>query len=371
MKSSRLIAVATIFVLLSACSSSESSDRVAITDQPGADAVAEDSMGDPFASEAGLEAALAECKSGAEIVSRAPRIVSTVAPITNLVGILAAGTDITVNGLVPEGTNSHTFEPPPSAAKVLETSDIVFMNGMSLEEPTRELADANAKNAVICELGTATLAPASWLFDFSFPKSGGKPNPHLWTNPPMVLAYATLIRDALVIAYPSASDTFDNNYVALSEMVIALDEAMKVATATVPANQRKLLTYHDAYAYFAAHFGYSVIGAIQPQSFEEPTAKDIATLIEQVRAEKVKAIFGSEVFPSSVLEQIGKEANVRYVDSLRDDDLPGKPGDKDHSWGGLMKFNFITMVEALGGDSSALKAVSIDVGVTDNATYPQ
>ena len=90
-----------------------------------------------------------------------------------------------------------------------------------------------------------------------------------------------------------------------------------------------------------------------------------------MKSKKVKAIFGSEVFPSPVLEQIGKETGVRYVDVLRDDDLPGEPGEADHSWAGLMKFNYITIVEALGGDATALKKVRIDVKVSDKATYPQ
>jgi len=85
----------------------------------------------------------------------------------------------------------------------------------------------------------------------------------------------------------------------------------------------------------------------------------------------VKAIFGSEVFPSPVLEQIGKETGVQYVDVLRDDDLPGKPGEADHSWAGLMKFDYITMVEALGGDASALKAVNVKISTIDKANYPQ
>jgi len=77
------------------------------------------------------------------------------------------------------------------------------------------------------------------------------------------------------------------------------------------------------------------------------------------------------VFPSPVLEQIGKEAGVRYIDVLRDDDLPGEPGDAEHSWAGLMKFNYITIVEALGGDATALQAVSVDIKVSDKANYPQ
>jgi ABC-type Zn uptake system ZnuABC Zn-binding protein ZnuA len=146
---------------------------------------------------------------------------------------------------------------------------------------------------------------------------------------------------------------------------------MKAATATIPADQRKLVTYHDAYAYFAKHYGYTVVGALQPSSFDEPTPKEVADLISQISTEGVKAVFGSEVFPSPVLEQIGAETGVRYVDVLRDDDLIGAPGDPEHSWLGLMRFNFATMVEALGGNADALKSLDVSDVATDKAVYPQ
>ena len=348
---------------LAGCSSSSAT-------QPEGD-LSPENISKPADSDENLEIARIKCLTGIAVSGRALRIVSTVAPITNLVGLLAGDTGTIVQGIVPEGTNSHTFEPPPSASAILEQADIIFVNGLKLEDPTLELAEANAPKAVICELGTSSLPQSSWLYDFSFPEEGGKPNPHLWTNPPNVLPYLSTIRDVLVLADPSNIDKYEANYVAVSKMVMNLDAAMKLSTETVPANDRKLLTYHDAYAYFALRYGYEVIGAIQPQSFEEPSPKDIASLIDQVKSKKVKAIFGSEVFPSPVLEQIGKETGVRYIDVLRDDDLPGEPGDAEHSWAGLMKFNYITIVEALGGDATALKAVSIDAKISDNATYLQ
>jgi ABC-type Zn uptake system ZnuABC Zn-binding protein ZnuA len=97
----------------------------------------------------------------------------------------------------------------------------------------------------------------------------------------------------------------------------------------------------------------------------------VAGLIQQVRQVGVPAIFGSEVFPSKVLAQIGAETGVRYVDKLRDDDLPGRPGDPDHSWLGLMRYDFVTMVESLGGDPSALEAVQVVDAAPDTAVYPQ
>ena len=361
-----LITAALVISCLSlvSCSSNDS------VEQPTED-INQENISNPSVSDEKLQKAATDCMAGSEVKGRPVRVVSTVAPITNLVGLIAGDIGPIVQGIVPEGTNSHTFEPPPSSVATLETADIIFVNGMKLEDPTLELAEANAPNAVICELGTSSLAEGDWIYDFSFPEEGGKPNPHLWTNPPTVLPYLSTIRNVLVNADPANTDKYDTNYVLVSKLVMDLDDAMKVATATIPANERNLLTYHDAYAYFASHFGYEVIGAIQPQSFEEPSPSDIAALIDQVKAKKVTAIFGSEVFPSPVLEQIGKETGVRYIDVLRDDDLPGEPGDVEHSWAGLMRFNYITIVEALGGDASAVKAASIDAKIPDKATYPQ
>ena len=299
-------------------------------------------------------------------------IVTTVAPITSIVANIAGDTNTNIVGIVPEGTNSHTFEPKPSDAAVLESADVIFINGLVLEEPTKDLALANLKRgANICELGTETLPESDYIYDFSFPLEGGKPNPHLWTNPPMAKAYAQLVRDVLSRRSPENAATFSKNYEAFAAKVDALDEAMRTATATIPAGQRKLVTYHDAYAYFAKHYGYTVIGALQPSSFDEPTPKEIADLIAQITSEGVKAVFGSEVFPSPVLEQIGAETGVRYVDVLRDDDLLGAPGDPEHSWLGLMRFNFATMVEALGGDPSALNSLEVSDVAPDKAVYPQ
>ncbi|MFQ5420917.1 MAG: metal ABC transporter solute-binding protein, Zn/Mn family, partial [Anaerolineae bacterium] len=92
--------------------------------------------------------------------------------------------------------------------------------------------------------------------------------------------------------------------------------------------------------------------------FSEPSAQEVANLIEQLRAEQVPAVFGSEVFPSPVLDQIGREAGVSYVDTLRDDDLPGEPGDPDHSYIGLMIDNLKIMASALGGDPILMDSVN-------------
>ncbi|MGZ5353493.1 MAG: metal ABC transporter substrate-binding protein [Actinomycetota bacterium] len=288
------------------------------------------------------------------------QVVTTVSPITNIVQNVA-GDLADVTGIVPEGTNSHTFEPAPSDAVSMAEADVMFMNGLHLEEPTRELADANVAEGVeIVELGDRTITPEEYIFDFSFPQEQGDPNPHLWTNPPYAERYAEIVADALAELDPANADAYAANAAAFVARLDELDALVREVTGTVPEANRKLLTYHDSFPYFAREYSWTVIGAIQPSDFAEPTAQDVAGLIDQIREEQVPAIFGSEVFASPVLEQIAAETGAEYIDDLRDDDLPGENGDPEHSYLGLMVFDFRTFMGALGGDTGAFDGFDVE-----------
>lgn len=281
-------------------------------------------------------------------------VVSTVSPVTSIVYNIG-GDHINLSGIVPEGVNSHTFEPAPSDAIKLAQADIIFLNGLKLEEPTLELAEANLKEgAEIILLGELTLTPDEYVYDFSFPIEQGNPNPHLWTNPLYGLKYAEIVRDALSERDPAHADDYAANYAAFEGRITELDVAIQAAINSIPESNRKLLTYHDSWAYFAPRYGMTVVGAIQPADFSEPSARDVADLITQIRAEQVPAIFGSEVFPSPILEQIAKESGATFVDDLRDDDLPGLPGEDNHSYIGLLVEDVRIMTEVLGGDPSLI-----------------
>jgi ABC-type Zn uptake system ZnuABC Zn-binding protein ZnuA len=297
------------------------------------------------------------------------RVVTTVAPITSIAASVG-GDRVKVTGLVPEGENSHTFEPPPSAAEVLSTADLVVVNGLKLEDPTADLARENKpKKTKVVALGDRVLAPADYIYDFSFPKKDGKPNPHLWTDPRYAIRYAQVLRDAFAEADPDGKPTYDANLAAFTKDAQALSDAVTAAGKTVP--RKDLLTYHDGFAYLARDYAWRVLGAIQPSNFEEPSPREVAALIDQIKAAHVPAIFGSEVFPSKVLAQIGRATGARYVDTLRDDDLPGKPGEPEHSWFGLMRADYVTMVEGLGGDAAALTSLTAGSNAPDTALYPQ
>jgi ABC-type Zn uptake system ZnuABC Zn-binding protein ZnuA len=284
-------------------------------------------------------------------------VATTVAPISSIVRNVG-GTRIDVHGVVPDGTNSHTFEPAPSDAILLSNADLVIVNGLDLEDPTIALAEANLKEgAEIYSLGDKTITPEEYAYDFSFPKEEGHPNPHLWPNVPFAMRYAELGAAKLAERDPANADYYNQNLAAYLAVLTQLDQAILTAVQTIPEGQRKLLTYHDSWAYFARHTGMTVIGAAQPSDFSEPSPREVAGLIDQIKAENVPAVFGSEVFPSDVLEQIADEAGATYVDGLRDDDPPGEPGSPGHTYLGMMLKNMELMIPALGGNIDALSGI--------------
>ncbi len=198
-------------------------------------------------------------------------VVSTVSPITNIIYNIG-GDRINLSGIVPEGVNSHTFEPAPSDAKILAQADLIFVNGLKLEEPTVKLAEANKKeNTEIIFLGEQTLKPEQYIYDFSFPKEAGSPNPHLWPNPIYALRYAEIVRDALVKRDVANADTYKTNYDTFKTRIEALDKAIADTINSIPEPNRKLLTYHDSFAYFAPRYNVSVAGCIAPTTLNVVT----------------------------------------------------------------------------------------------------
>ncbi len=320
-----------------------------------------------------LAAALAAGCGSEEGGGEKLKVVTTVSPITSIVENIG-GDRIELVGVVPEGVNSHVFEPQPSLAKLLADADLIIANGLFLEQPTIELAEANKKDETpILMLGDSAITREQWQFDFSFPESEGHPNPHLWTDPMLGLKYAELCQEQMASLDLDNADYYKQNLEVFRQRINAMDAAIRQSVATIPPENRRLVTYHDSWAYFALSYGMEVIGAVQPSDFAEPSAREVAELIDQVKELGLPAIFGSEEFPSDVLEIIAREGKTTFVDQLADDDLPGAPGDAEHSYLGLMRQNMQIMIPALGGNADAFR--DIDVGTVfegeSGAVYPQ
>jgi manganese/iron transport system substrate-binding protein len=306
-------------------------------------------------------------------------VVTTVAPLTNIVSNIA-GDRVQVQGIIPEGTDSHTFEPRPSDADVLSKADLILMNGLNLETPTEKLAQSSKpKQTKIYELGDNTITQKDWLFDFSFPKEKGDPNPHLWVNPKYAVAYAKLAAQQLTALDPAGKQYYATNLKNYLQRLNALDKVSRQVVASIPPQNRKLLTYHDSWAYWAREYGFDVIGAIQPSDFQEPSAKDVARLIDQIRKTGVPAIFGSEVYPSTIEEQIAREAKVKTANTA-DDELPGQGSanamentNPQHTYIGMMANNLRILAENLGGNPKLVDSLNTAnvVGPTATAAKTQ
>ena len=132
--------------------------------------------------------------------------------------------------------------------------------------------------------------------------------------------------------------------------------AIQAVTASIPEENRQLYSYHNSFAYMARRYGYTLLGSIQPHDFSEPSAQDVAGVIELLREKELPAIVGSSYSPSPVLEQISREAGV-LVFMIDDDALPGEPGDPEHSFFYVKVQNQKMLAEALGGDPSLMDGI--------------
>lgn len=288
------------------------------------------------------------------------KVVTSVAPITDIVKNIG-GEKIDLIGIIPEGSDSHTFELVPSDVVKMHDADLIIIDGLNLEGSMEKIAnEIKNKNPLLqlLKLGDNTVTQDQWIFDFSFPKEKGDPNPHLWLNVVYAMKFATLTRDKLIEMDTKNAAYYSSNADRYISLLEKLDQGIMQAVQTVPPLNRKLVTFHDSWGYFATRYGMEVLGVVQPSNFGEPSPQYVAKLIDQIRSEKVPAIFASEVFPSKVVDQIAKEGNVTFVQTLNDDVLPGHPSDSDHTYVGMMLENMKNMLIPIGGSIEALKGIT-------------
>ncbi len=270
-----------------------------------------------------------------------------------------AGDLLIVESIIPPGANGHTYEPVPADAIKAASADLYIENGMELNlavtnfvrsnyragTPEISLANAIPKNEVISTDSAEQIAAHGHAHSY---------NAHFWTNPSYAILYAQQVSAALSQIDSANAATYTTRANAFIERLRVLDTAFAAAIASIPAQNKKLVVYHDSWSYFGRRYGIPVVGALQPVSFSEPSADEIRKMIDQIRREAVPAFFGSEVFPSDVLNAISAETKAKYYSDLSDEELPGTPGSPEHSYEGMMIQNVRMMTSALGGNVALL-----------------
>jgi ABC-type Zn uptake system ZnuABC Zn-binding protein ZnuA len=230
--------------------------------------------------------------------------------------------------------------------KALAQARVAFFNGSGLEEWWgKTVKSVSRKDLVVAELskGLATLKMAG-------PSHGGHshaagPDPHAWLDPILVKQYVDRIREALSRADKTGAAVYAERAGAYQTKLDELDAWIRAEVTTIPPARRKIVTFHNAFQYFAKRYGLAVKGFVVASPGKEPSAKAMAALVRRIREEQVPAVFSEADFNPKMVETLGRDAGVKVVTDLYDGSLTdGPPAD---SYLNLMRHNVSTMAGAL------------------------
>jgi ABC-type Zn uptake system ZnuABC Zn-binding protein ZnuA len=264
------------------------------------------------------------------------RIVATTTVFADIVRNVA-GDRATVISIIPAGAGPEDYEPKPDDARKLADADLIVSNGVGLDDFLDQLIEAAGEG------GATRLVLGEGIPTITV---DGEPNPHFWLDPNLVAThYVPAISAALTKLDQSDAATFTTNASAYVAQVQAMDSANKAKIETIPVANRKLVTFHDAFPYFAAHYGFDVVGVILANVGQEPTASELAALVETVRAAHVKAVFSEAQFSPELAKTLAEEAGITTVVTTLYNDTVGPP--PTDTYLRLMEWNVDEIVKAL------------------------
>ena len=253
------------------------------------------------------------------------------------------GERVHVNVLVGPDADAHEFEPKPSDAKTILKSRLLVMNGLDFEHWMQKLVkSASYKGALlVASKGVQARTMPSEKKDGS-----RETDPHAWQDPTNVGIYVRNIAQALTKLDPAGAPVYQKNADDYLLELKALDDWAKTQMTTVPVNKRKIITSHDAFGYFGAHYAVTVLAPQGVSTETEPSAKEVARLIRQIQREKIKAVFMENMSNPILIEQVAKDTGVvlgapLYVDALSAKDEAGSTYLK------LMRHNVTELVKGM------------------------
>jgi zinc/manganese transport system substrate-binding protein len=254
---------------------------------------------------------------------------------------------VEVHTLVGAGADAHVYQPTPSDARALARARLVIVNGLGFEGWIDRLIKSSGYRGqlAVASKGVKPLHEAHAEGGKGH-RHGDDVDPHAWQDLANGGRYVANIAQALAAADPANRATYAANAVRLQDELAALDREARNTFAAVPATQRKVVTSHDAFAYFGRAYGIRFIAPVGVSTDAEPSAGEVAAIIRQIRREKIRAIFVENISDPRLLERISRESGARIGGALHSDSLspPGTPGD---SYLGMMRHNIRTLSDAL------------------------
>ena len=267
---------------------------------------------------------------------RATTTMSVLADMIRRVG----GERVQVTNIIPVGAGPEDYQPSPDDARALAEADIVFFNGHGLEEWLADLLRSAARP------GQPQIAVSAGLPALGANDAFRDGNPHFWMSAAFGARYVEKIRDGLIGVDPEGRATYTANADAYSKELLALNAELKQQAAALPAESRKIVTNHDALPYFAQEYGFTIVGNLLGSAESEPAAGDLAALVQQIKAQNVKAVFSESQFSPQLTATIAREAGVKVVANLYTDTL-GESGSGVASYADMLRYDMRTVVDAL------------------------
>jgi manganese/iron transport system substrate-binding protein len=308
-----------------------------------------------------LLALAAGCAGSSGEESGRPEVVATTPVIGDLVRQVA-GERAEVFVLVPPGAEPHTFQPTPRDAARISRAEAVFKNGLGLDDWVDDLLEsAGGEGQTVVELSRG-LEPigaehgheeehshhdghAHHEEEHGHHGEHARGNPHFWLDVRYAMRYVERIRDALIRMDPEGEEVYRENARRYLRELERLDRYIRERAGSIPEERRKLVTFHDAFPYFARAYGFEEVAVVLPNPNAEPGSRQVARVVRAVREEGVPAIFTEPQFNSRLARTVAEEAGVEVYE-IYSDTLPA--GDGPRTYEAMMRANIDRIAEALG-----------------------
>jgi zinc/manganese transport system substrate-binding protein len=252
------------------------------------------------------------------------RVVASFSILGDLVHNIG-GERVEIATLVGPNSDAHVYSPAPSDAKRLADAKVVVVNGFGFEGWITRLVKASGAKASVV-VATKGVRPRKMEQADAHDNNQGGTDPHAWQSVANVRTYVANIRDGLSAADPGGRAAYETNATAYLAALDRLDQEVKEEIAKIPADRRKIITNHDAFGYFKAAYGLDFIAPQGVSTESEPSAKDVARIISQIRKQKIPAVFLENVTDPRLLKRISEETGAKIGGTLYSDALTDEKG---------------------------------------------
>jgi manganese/iron transport system substrate-binding protein len=278
-------------------------------------------------------------------------VVSTstiIADLTQRIG----GDIIEHQGILQPGTDPHVYEPTPKDSVMLEKADLILYNGFNLEPGLIKMINSTGIKADKYAVGEVVKP-----LDFEY-KGQKQPDPHVWGDAENAIAMTEAIRDRLIELSPEDKAEFVLNADQVIEELRQVDTWITTQIETIPKNQRKLVTTHDAFQYYTHAYGLKMAGTLIGISTEEqPSAQTIKNLANTIKQLQIPAIFAETTINPQLIQTVAEEAGVELAEQQLYSDSIGAAGGDGDSYVKMLEANTKSIVESLGGKYKTFEEV--------------